>query len=53
MARFASRVNSTSNVKQLIKHFSPIVGYDMAKSIINSMSPQLKEYVYFHYYSKQ
>jgi hypothetical protein len=50
MPRFASRINSTSNVRQLIKEFSPVVGYDLARSIINSMSPQLREHVYFNYY---
>ena len=48
-----SRINRGSNVKQLIKEFAPVVGYDMAKNIIENLNGAALEYIYFMYISRQ
>jgi hypothetical protein len=48
-----SRINRGNNIDQLVKEFGPVIGYDLARSICENMSTNLREYVYFMYISKK
>lgn len=53
MKHTTTRINRGNNVTQLVKEFGPVVGYDLAREIIDGLSTQAREYIYFMYISKK